>query len=103
MVLYSPYVTHRMPEVWPQAGRFRPERWIPGSELHRPTTPSTYLPFGGGPHRCIGSTLATVEIKTMLACLLRGPRLRLVSPAVTPTSVTAMRPRGGLPVRVLPA
>ncbi|WP_246342668.1 cytochrome P450 [Actinomadura verrucosospora] len=103
MVLYSPYVTHRMPEVWPQAGRFRPERWIPGSDLHRPTTPSTFLPFGGGPHRCIGSTLATVEIKTMLACLLSGPRLRLVSPAVTPTSVTAMRPRGGLPVRVLPA
>ncbi|NKZ08847.1 cytochrome P450 [Actinomadura latina] len=102
MVLYSPFVTHRMPRVWPQAGRFRPERWDPASDLHRPATPSTYLPFGGGPHRCIGSTLATVEIKTMLACLLRRTRLRLVSPAVTPTSVTAMRPRGGLPVRVLP-
>ncbi|MFA1543639.1 cytochrome P450 [Actinomadura monticuli] len=101
MVLYSPFVTHRMPEVWPQAGRFRPERWDPASRLHRPATASTYLPFGGGPHRCIGSTLATVEIKTMLACLLRGPRLRLVSPAAVPTSVTAMRPRGGLPVEVL--
>ncbi|WP_243719244.1 cytochrome P450 [Actinomadura sp. 7K534] len=101
MVLYSPYVTHRMPEVWPQAGRFRPERWDPSSDLHRPATPATYLPFGGGPHRCIGSTLATVEIKTMLACLLRRTRLRLVSPAVTPTSVTAMRPRGGLPVRII--
>lgn len=101
MVLYSPFVTHRMPEVWPQAGRFRPDRWDPSCELHRPTTASTYLPFGGGPHRCIGSALATVEIKTMLACLLRRTRLRLLSPAVTPTSVTAMRPRGGLPVRVL--
>ncbi|WP_021597669.1 cytochrome P450 [Actinomadura welshii] len=101
MVFYSPFVTHRMPEVWPQAGRFRPERWDPSSDLHRPTTPATFLPFGGGPHRCIGSTLATTELKTMLACLLRRTRLRLVSPAVTPTSVTAMRPRGGLPVRVL--
>jgi cytochrome P450 len=101
MVLYSPFVTHRMPRVWPLAGRFRPDRWDPDSGLHRPATPSTYLPFGGGPHRCIGSTLATVEIKTMLACLLRRTRLQLLSPAVTPTSVTAMRPRGGLPVRVL--
>ncbi|TDD66645.1 cytochrome P450 [Actinomadura darangshiensis] len=101
MVFYSPFVTHRMPEVWPQAGRFRPERWDPSCELYRPATPSTFLPFGGGPHRCIGSTLATVEIKTMLACLLRRTRLRLVSTAATPTSVTAMRPRGGLPVRVL--
>lgn len=101
MVFYSPFVTHRMPEVWPQAGRFRPERWDRSSALYRPTTPATYLPFGGGPHRCIGSTLATVEIKTMLACLLRRTRLSLVSPAATPTSVTAMRPRGGVPVRVL--
>ncbi|MEO3824285.1 cytochrome P450 [Actinomadura sp. B10D3] len=101
MVFYSPFVTHRMPEVWPQAGRFRPERWDPSSDLHRPTTPATFLPFGGGPHRCIGSTLATTELKTMLACLLRRTRLRLVSPAVTPRSVTAMRPRGGLPVQVL--
>ncbi|MGP4028173.1 cytochrome P450 [Actinomadura sp. 3N407] len=101
MVFYSPYVTHRMPDVWPQAGRFRPERWDPSSDLYRPTTPATYLPFGGGPHRCIGSTLATVELKTMLACLLRRTRLRLVSPAATPTSVTAMRPRGGVPVEVV--
>jgi cytochrome P450 len=101
MVLYSPFVTHRMPEVWPRAGRFRPERWDPASALYRPAAPSTFLPFGGGPHRCIGATLATVEIKTMLACLLARTRLRLVSPAAVPTSVTAMRPRGGLPVRVL--
>ena len=101
MVLYSPFVTHRMPRVWPRAGRFLPERWDPASALYRPATASTFLPFGGGPHRCIGSTLATVEIKTMLACLLRGTRLRLLSPAAVPTSVTAMRPRGGLPVRVL--
>ncbi|MFG2089432.1 MULTISPECIES: cytochrome P450 [unclassified Spirillospora] len=101
MVFYSPYVTHRMPDVWPQAGRFRPERWDPSSDLYRPATPATYLPFGGGPHRCIGSTLATVELKTMLACLLRRTRLRLLSPAATPASVTAMRPRGGVPVEVV--
>lgn len=102
MVLYSPFVTHRMPQVWPQAGRFRPERWDPASPLHRPASPSTFLPFGGGPHRCIGSTLATVELKTMLACLLRGTRLRPAGPVPVPTSVTAMRPRGGLPVEILP-
>ncbi|GAA1863461.1 cytochrome P450 [Actinomadura bangladeshensis] len=89
------------PEVRPLAGRFRPDRWDPSCALYRPATASTYLPFGGGPHRCIGSALATVEIKTMPACLLRRTRLRLLSPAVTPTSVTAMRPRAGLPVRVL--
>ncbi|MEV6397183.1 cytochrome P450 [Streptomyces sp. NPDC051907] len=95
----SPYVTHRMPEVWPQAAQFLPERWSPGHPAHRPATPSTYLPFGGGAHRCIGSPFATAELKTILIELLRRTELRLEAEA-TPASIMAMRPRRGVPVVV---
>ncbi|MEU9471804.1 cytochrome P450 [Streptomyces avermitilis] len=95
----SPYVTHRMPEVWPQATEFLPERWSPGHPAHRPATPSTYLPFGGGAHRCIGSPFATAELKTILIELLRRTELRLEG-EVTPASIMAMRPRRGVPVVV---
>ena len=27
MVMYSPWVTHRMPELWPDPDEFQPERW----------------------------------------------------------------------------
>ncbi len=95
----SPYVTHRMPEVWPEATAFLPGRWSPDHPAHRPATPATYLPFGGGHHRCVGSPLATAELKTILAELVRRTELRPAGD-VRPASIMAMRPRGGVPVTV---
>ncbi|WP_405679360.1 cytochrome P450 [Streptomyces sp. NBC_01511] len=95
----SPYVTHRMPEVWPGPERFRPGRWDPQESLHRPAAPSAFLPFGGGRHRCVGAPFATAELKTILAELLRSVDLRLLTD-VAPASIIVMRPRRGLPVAV---
>ncbi|WP_232835645.1 cytochrome P450 [Actinocorallia populi] len=100
MLLYSPYVTHRMESVWPEAEAFRPDRWDPASPLHRPATPATYLPFGGGQHRCIGSAMAVTGIKVSLARLLARTGLEHTGAPVTPRSITAMRPRDGVPVVV---
>jgi Cytochrome P450 len=33
MVLYSPYVTRRLPELWPEPSAFRPERWLPQTRV----------------------------------------------------------------------
>jgi cytochrome P450 len=100
VVLYSPYVTHRLSDVWPEPERFRPERWDPADPGHRPATPATFLPFGGGPHRCIGAGFATTGIKVVLAQLLRRVEARMVGGPVRPTSITAMRPRRGIQVEI---
>jgi len=92
-LLYSPYVTHRLAEVWPDPLRFDPDRW------ERKPAPHEFLPFGGGPHRCIGAGLATTELTVMLKALLRRPKPELVKQRVTPTGVAAMRPKHGLRVR----
>jgi cytochrome P450 len=92
-LLYSPYVTHRLAEVWPDPLRFDPDRWE-----HKPA-PHEFLPFGGGPHRCIGAGLATMELTVMLKALLQRPKPELVKQRITPTSVAAMRPKHGLRVR----
>jgi cytochrome P450 len=99
-VLYSPYVTHRMPELWPEAERFEPLRWLPGDPRYRKPGPHEFLPFGGGPHRCIGAGFATTELGALLGRLVRRTRLELVSQRVRPTSLAAMRPRDGLFIRV---
>ena len=39
MLLFSPYVTHRIPELWPQPKEFRPQRWEPGFTGVSPTRP----------------------------------------------------------------
>ncbi len=92
-LLYSPYVTHRLAEVWPEPLRFDPDRW------ERKPAPHEFLPFGGGPHRCIGAGLATTELTVMLKALLRRPKPELLKQRITPTSVAAMRPKHGLRIR----
>ncbi|HET7544194.1 MAG TPA: cytochrome P450 [Polyangiaceae bacterium] len=72
-ILSSIYHTHRMPELYPDPLRFRPERWHdadPG--------PYGYNPFSAGPRMCIGATFAWFEIKIVLALLLQRVRLELV-------------------------
>lgn len=95
-LLISPYVTHRDPGVYERAREFRPERWLDGAR--RPG--SEYLPFGGGGHRCIGSTMATTELVVMLASLLVHGTPEVVDTRVRATSIAAMRPRDGLHIRI---
>lgn len=63
---------HERVDLYPDPGTFRPERF-----LERSFGPSEFLPFGGGARRCIGAALAMVEMKLILAILLRQHRLTL--------------------------
>ncbi|WP_439664026.1 cytochrome P450 [Lentzea sp. HUAS TT2] len=92
-LLYSPYVTHRLAEVFPDPLKFDPDRWEtkPG--------PHEFLPFGGGPHRCVGAGLATAELTVMLKALLQRPKPELLPQRLTPTGLAAMRPKNGLRIR----
>jgi cytochrome P450 len=73
-VAVSPSIValHRRPELYPEPEAFRPERF-----LERTFAPWEYLPFGGGSRRCIGSAFAMMEMKVVLAALLRAQPLRL--------------------------
>jgi cytochrome P450 len=96
MIHYSPYITHRLPDLYPEPARFLPERW---SRIDPPVY--GYIPFSNGPRRCIGATMALLEIKLMLSMLL--PRFRLsLRPGtrVDPLVRATIRPKGGLPMRI---
>ena len=89
------YLAHHRPDVWPDAERFEPERF-----LGRRPTPYEFLPFGGGVRRCLGMAFATYEMKVVLAeTLLRaelraapGKNVRLVRRGIT------FAPSAGMPV-----
>lgn len=96
-VLFSPWVLHRDPAVWPEPGEFRPERFANGW-----TPPRTaYLPFGDGPRICVGNRFAEAEIALILATILPRVRLSSVDGGVArPEGDATLRPRGGLRMRV---
>jgi cytochrome P450 family 135 len=57
--------------AFPDAEEFRPERFLDGSP-----PPYTFIPFGGGPRRCIGASFAIMEMKTVLRTVLKRVELR---------------------------
>ncbi|MBV9412999.1 MAG: cytochrome P450 [Acidimicrobiia bacterium] len=99
--LYSPYVTQRMPELWPDPLAFRPERWDKHAPGYVEPVPLSYVPFGAGPRRCLGFAFALTEIKVLLAEVVRTADLQLVDTAEPAReSVASLRPKGGVAVRV---
>ncbi|MBV9334691.1 MAG: cytochrome P450 [Solirubrobacterales bacterium] len=53
----------RREDLWPQANRFWPERWL-GQDA--PPNPLSWIPFGGGVRRCVGAPFAEMEIREVL-------------------------------------
>lgn len=73
-VIMAPWIMHRNPEWFPDPERFEPRRWL---DNPMPPIPRyAYMPFGGGIRRCLGSSLALVEITTVLAALIKRYELR---------------------------
>ncbi|MBV1856564.1 cytochrome P450 [Catellatospora tritici] len=98
-VITSKYATHRDPAVFAEPLRFRPERW-------HTATPSRYeyLPYGVGPHVCIGAAFADLEMKIVLGTILRRHVLLPVPGAVISRQVgLLMSPKGPVPVVAHPA
>lgn len=95
-LVMSPFVTHRLPEVFPEPRKFRPERWL---SIH----PSSYefLPFSAGPRYCLGAALAMLQLKTALSIILQHFDFCLVPGArVDCSGMNSIRPKNGLPMRI---
>lgn len=106
-VLVSPWVLHRLERHWPDAERFRPERWE--GQTHKPVGPGprgAYMPFGGGHRSCIAFALALPLIAQIAERVLTEVRLE-AKPGHEPDIVYwgSASSANGLPVRVtaLPA
>lgn len=56
----------RSEKYWPDAGAFRPERFLDGS-----WNKDAWVPFSKGVRNCIGQELALIESKIILAMTLR--------------------------------
>ena len=68
----SIYLLHQREDLYPQPKQFKPERF-----LERQYSAYEYLPFGGSNRRCIGSALALLEMKLVLANIVSRFELEL--------------------------
>lgn len=87
-VMFSAYAAHRDPANFERPLDFDPSRWIDGPAPRS----GTYLPWGGGAHRCAGSHMATAELTVMLAHLLAAGPFEPDGPKPRATAFASMRP-----------
>ncbi|MGY0058374.1 cytochrome P450 [Streptomyces sp. LZ34] len=87
-VFLSPWVTHRRPDFWPDPERFDPTRFI--GEHDRPRY--AYLPFGGGPHVCIGEHFALLAATVLLDAVVRRFRVESADKTVSYQQTGNLRP-----------
>jgi cytochrome P450 len=99
-IVISPYALHRHPDYWPDPDAFRPERFAADAPAERPK--HAYIPFGGGPRICIGNSFAMMEHAIVLGAAVRAWRLESIPGHEVRTEPRiTLRPRGGLPMRVM--
>lgn len=101
LVMLSPYVLHRRPDLWPNPEAFDPSRFAPERALHRHKY--AYLPFSGGQRVCIGNNFALMEATLLLAMTAQRFRLSLVpGRPVRAQPTSTLRPQPGVWMAVHP-
>jgi cytochrome P450 family 135 len=96
-IMASTRLVHLSPELFPEPNRFRPERFLEGRAV-----PYSWIPFGGGPRRCLGASFAAfhmrVVLRTVLTRVALGPD-RPADEAPRSDHITLMPQRGARVVR----
>ncbi|MBV9122922.1 MAG: cytochrome P450 [Planctomycetes bacterium] len=100
VIVWSQFLTHHLPDLYPEPEVFRPERWL----TMRPS-PYAFLPFGAGPRMCLGGPLAMFTIKITLPVILQRFGLKVVPGAAINARVisTMLTPISPIPMRILPS
>lgn len=98
LVMISPWLLHRSPDLWDKPNHFLPERFLSGARID----PFAYIPFAVGPRVCPGMNFGLDEATLCLAILAqRFEVLPREGYNVEPVCRLTLRPKGGLPARVV--
>jgi cytochrome P450 len=98
-IVTSQWVVHRRSAYFADPLRFAPERWLEGP----PPPAGAYFPFAAGSRMCIGERFAMLEGTLVLAAIGRTWRVVPEPGAPHIDARFTLRPRNGLPARVLAA
>jgi cytochrome P450 len=96
LIAWSPHLAGRDPNTWTDPERFNPERYLSLNDEQKAAADRAWIPFGRGPHMCLGFALAQMELVLMIARFAQRLELTPTSSAVPqPVGMVVNRPLGG--------
>ncbi|EOY09937.1 Cytochrome P450 97B2 isoform 2 [Theobroma cacao] len=102
-IFISVWNLHHSPSLWEDPEKFNPERWpLDGPNPNETNQNFCYLPFGGGPRKCVGDMFASFENVVAVAMLVRrfNFQMALGAPPVEMTTGATIHTTGGLKMTV---
>jgi len=103
MILFSLYAMGRCEEIWGKdCLEFKPERWISekGEMVYAPAY--KFIAFNAGPRICLGKDLAFVQMKMVVAAILRKYHFQVVEDHVaTPSNSIILLMNNGLKATII--
>ncbi|MBI1392054.1 MAG: cytochrome P450 [Alphaproteobacteria bacterium] len=91
LVMIAPWTIHRHEKYWHDPDAFDPGRFLPPKD--ETLVDGAYLPFGLGPHTCVGAGFAAVESALILASIARHFDFEIIRPeSVRPAARLTTRP-----------
>ena len=86
MLVIPIHLLHRHSDHWTNPDDFCPERWLNKDDCAS-RHPFCYLPFSGGGRNCVGQRFAEIEVKLIVANIVRAFTVRL-SPCMRDKEIT---------------
>lgn len=100
MVVVSPIHTHYMEEWWDEPTRFDPLRFAP-ERKEQDRHSHSWIPFGGGPHMCLGLRFAETQVKLTMHQILLRYRFTVPDGYEMPVQQAPIsKPLDGLPIEL---
>lgn len=94
--MWSPHLAGRDPRSWTEPLRFDPDRYTNMTPEQKAMSDQAWVPFGRGPHMCIGFALAQMELTLIIARLAQRLDLTPISTKLPhPIGMVVNRPTGG--------
>jgi cytochrome P450 len=101
LIVWSPYLAGRDENSWTEPLRFDPKRFSDLSADQQAQADQAWVPFGRGPHMCLGFGLAQMELTLAIARLAQRLDVTATSAEIPrPVGLVVNRPTGGAVFRV---
>lgn len=98
LIMIAPWTLHRHRAYWRHPNAFDPDRFMPDRQDE--LVEGAFIPFGAGPHTCIGAGFAAIESALILARLCRHVDFTIENPdRVRPAARLTTRPAQEIMVR----